>query len=137
MASYLLTSCLSWVLIFTLGTAAHKARCCRLSLLLVSCVGYVRQILPLTLIVLSSIWAPFDVLGVVRFRLYDEGSHIIFNVLLHEQVILTILVQHLLLIVPFHYFIHSVILVEVETLLLIHMIVFVGHLLAVLFQEVS
>jgi len=48
------------------------------------------------------------------FRLNYECSHVVFNILLHKQIVITVFIKQLILIIAFHDFIHSVIIVEVE-----------------------
>lgn len=64
-----------------------------MDLSLVSCVGNVRKVLTLPLVVGSGIRTPLRVLSGVRLWLCDKGSHVVFKILLHQEIVITIFVE--------------------------------------------
>lgn len=141
MTSYLLTLAQCGILVFGLRCVAHHVTRRVLRYPLVRRIGDVRQVatgLPLSLVISRRVRAPLWILRVVRLWLNNESRHIILNVLLHQEVVLAIVIDELVLVIAFHYFIHSVIVVEVQgTGLLLQHVVFVicWHFLSMLLHE--
>lgn len=81
-----------------------------------SCIGDVCQVLAgLPLIVSGSVGASFIVLVGVSLRLYEECSHIVLNILLHQQIIFCVIVEkHIVLVVLVHDLINLIILIKVQ-----------------------
>lgn len=71
--------------------------------------------------------------------LNNKGSHIILYVLLHQQIIIGILIDHLVLVAIFHNIVHTVIIVKVELARRLFRpatpFIFIWQLLAVLLHE--
>lgn len=137
MTGYLFALGLRRVLVLRL-IAAHQAARSILGRPLVRCVRDVCQILSLALVVGRCVGAALRVLRVVCLGVHDEGCHVVLNILLHEQVVLTILIKKIIAIVAFHYFIDSIVLIKVEGAACIFLHVhgfFVGAQLFAMFLE--
>lgn len=142
MTRYLLTLAQRWVLVLRLRCVAHHTSWRVLRYPLMRRVRDVRQVatwLSLSLVIGGCIGAPLGILRVMRLWLNDESGHVILDILLHQQVVLAVVVDKLVLVVALHDFIHSVIVVEVQraSLLLRHVVGIVvdRQLFSMLFEE--
>ena len=96
MTCYLLTLAQSRILVFGLSRIAYHVSWRILSNSLMSCVGDVGQVvtwLSLSLVIGCRIRASLWILCIMRFWLHDESGHVVLDVLLHQKVIITVIVN--------------------------------------------
>ena len=143
MACYLLTLAQGGILVLGLSHITHHVSWRVLWQSLMSCVRDVSQVatwLSLSLVIGCRVRASLWVLRIMRFWLHDESGHVVLDVLLHQKVGIAIIVNEVVLVVAFHDFIHSVIVVEVysTTGLLLGQVIQIivnGQLFSMFFEE--
>ena len=142
MVWYLLILCQGWVLVFSLGLVAQHAAWCVLRHPLVTCVWDIGQVIvgsSFSWVTSGCVRASFWILILLLLWLYNKSSHVIFNILLHQKIIIIAIINHFILIISLHNFIHSVVIIEVDaaSLFLWHVVrvVIWCQLFAMFFEE--